>query len=431
MPKVAALLAAGILMSTSAHSAGSAGFEVALDNASVLGKGNAGVADPRDAATQIYNPAGLTQLKGSEIMASNTILLPNFEFKSASGTASDTGPVTPVYIPAFAMGFKTPIDKLTLGVSANSPYGLVTQYSSTGNFKYIGHYNQIQQIAYTVNAAYELTPSLSVSGGFSYADIDLKQNTKFNSTFISNANGLPGAFADAEGEWDLDGHGYGWNAALFWKATDRLSFGAMYRSQMRAQLNGELNVDNIQGVVMQSIFGGSSFRTSADTDITFPDSIVVGAAYDLTDQTTVELDLGWTGWSAFKQFNFAYGTSNAVLSGGNPARFGYDDTFSLNTGVTHKLNETWTVLGGYAYFTQASTETYYSNVIPDGDRHTVTTGLEYMWGKAKLSLAYAAQFTADQSVDNAVGNATANVSIDGEYDNVYHIVTTSLSYPLG
>lgn len=430
IPRIAAALAAGILMSTPVFSAGSAGIEVGLDNARVLGKGNAGVADPQDASTQIYNPAGLSQLKRNDVMAGATILVPNFEFKSASGS-DETGPVTPSYIPTVAMAFQTPVEKLTLGFSVNSPFGLANQYSSTGRFKYTGYSNQVQEIAYTLNATYEVTPSLSISGGLVYADVDLRQNTKLNSTFINNSNGVPGSFADADTESDMAGHGMGMNAAVYWKANDRWAFGALYRSRLAAHVNGDYSADNIQGGVMQAIFGGSTFHTSVDTDVIFPDSLVVGALYTINDRTNVEVDFGWTGWSNFKQFDFTYGTTNAVLSLNDPLRQTFEDAFSLNVGVSHKLNDQWTLLGGYAFFEQAATEPDYSNVFPDGDRHTLTTGLECALGKGKLSVAYAVQFTADETIDNSVGLATANTSIDGTYDTTYQIVTTSMSYPLG
>lgn len=429
--KVSAVLAVLLGMTAPVFATGSSGIEVGLDSARVLAKGNTGGADAQDASTQIYNPAGLSRLDHSEVLLGTTMLVPNFEYTSANG-ASESGPTMTSYIPTVAIALKTPVEPLSIGLSVNSPYGLANQYSSTGNFKYIGFSNEVKEIAYTINAAYAITPALSVAGGFTYADVDLRQNAKLNATYINNSNGVGGTFPDPNVEIDTEGHGYGWNAALFWQATERLSLGAVYRSKLSAHVEGEYNVDGISDVILSNfIFGNTFFRTSVDTDVVFPDSVVVGASYALTDKTTIAMDLGWTGWSHFEQFDFTYGTANAVLNLNDPLKQRFDDAISVNVGVSHKLNEQWTILGGYAFFEKAATESDYSNVFPDGDRHNVTTGFEVAIGPAKLSLAYAYQFMSEVTVDNSVGAATAGVSIDGKYDNEYHIVTASVTYPLG
>jgi long-chain fatty acid transport protein len=428
--RVAAALVVCVFFCSPVFAAGSAGIEVGLDSARIVGKGNAGVADGQDASTQIYNPAAMSMLPSSEVIAGTTILVPDFRYKSASGT-SESGPTTPSYIPTVAMALKTPIDKVTLGFSVNSPYGLVNQYSSTGSFKYTGYYNVVKEIAYTGNVAYAITPNMSIAGGFTYADVNLKQNAKLNDQFINDANGGPALrFGDTTTELDADGQGYGWNAAIFWKVNDRLSAGAMYRSRIAAHVYGEYNADNIQSPVVQSIFGGTNFKSAVETYVVLPDSFVIGAAYDITDRTNIELDLGWTGWSKFKQFDFNYATPNAVLNLNDPLKQSFDDTISVNIGVTQKLNDHWKLMGGYAYFEKASTEADYSNVFPDGDRNTVTTGLEYTSEKYKIGVSYAAQFVGEENIDNAVGAATANTSIDGTYSTVYHILVASVSYKL-
>ena len=198
-------------------------------------------------------------------------------------------------------------------------------------------------------------------------------------------------------------------------------------------MEGEYNADNIQFFVAQAIFGvlgNTSFRTSVNTDMTFPDSAVLGVNYKATDKLDVEVDFGWTGWGKWDHFDFVYGSPNAFLDGGDPSEHKFQDTISVNVGANYKLNSNWAVSAGYAFYEQAALENDYSNVFLDGDRHNVAVGLQYTTGPFSIATSYAAQFVSEVSIDNTVGNAN-NASMDGDYSGLYHVILTSTTYKFG
>ena len=414
------------VLQSMALAAGSAGIEVGLDSARALGKGNAVVADPEDASTLVYNPAGLSTLDGNQIVMGNTILVPITDYTNRSGVSED-GASLMADIPSFFMSLATPIENFKVGGGVNAPFGLKDQYSSTGAFKYTGFSSAITGMYYTLDGSYKLAPWLSVGAGGSYVDAHVRQNSKLNSNFISISNGGPAGIADANTEVDVKGHGAGWNLGVLVTPNEKWDVGFFYRSQVQAPLRGEYNADNLQGAVMTSIFGGGSFHTSADTDITFPDSAVLGVNYKATDKLNVEVDFGWTGWGKFDRFDFTYGSPNTILNVGDPSSHKFRNTLSVNVGTSYALNSNWGVMAGYAFYERAALENDYSSVFQDGDRHSVATGLQYHRDNFSISLAYASQFVADIHVDNDVGSLN-NVSIDGTYSEFYHIVTTSIAY---
>lgn len=421
-------LFAFLVPSSQAFAEGSAGIEIGLDSARSLAKGNAVVADPKDASTLVYNPAGLTRLEGNQVAINNTLIVPLTDYTNTSGRTEDSATL-PAEIPGFFMSLSTPVEPLKVGAGVNAPFGLVNQYSSTGSFRYTGFSNAIKTMYYTVDGAYEIAPWLSVGGGASYVEAHVKQNSKLNSNFITLANGGPPGTPDANTEVDVKGHGTGWNLGVLVTPNDKLDVGFFYRSQVRAALDGEYNADNLSGPIMTAIFGGSSFRTSADTDITLPGTAILGLNYKATDRLDLEVDFGWTGWGQFDHFDFTYGTTNAVLNAGDPSEHKFRNTFSLNTGLSYELNPNWDVMGGYAYYERAALEPDYSSVFQDGDRHSVAVGLQYHRDNFSIGLAYAAQFVADMHVDNSVGSIN-NVSVDGEYSSFYHVVVASITYKL-
>jgi long-subunit fatty acid transport protein len=282
---------------------------------------------------------------------------------------------------------------------------------------------------YTLDGAYELAPWLSVGGGASFVHSRVRQNSKLNSNYITLANLGPPGMPDANTETDVEGNGTGWNLGVLATPNDKFDIGFFYRSEVRVPLRGTYDADNLQGPVMTAIFGGNSFHTSADTDITFPDSAVLGVNYKATDKLNLEVDLGWTGWGKFDHFDFTYGTTNAVLNAGDPSQNKFRDAYSVNVGADYKLNSNWDVLAGYAYYERAALEEDYSSVFQDGDRHSVAVGLQYHVKNLTIGLAYSAQFVTDMHVDNNVGSIN-NVSVDGTYSNFYHVVVTSVTYKI-
>jgi long-subunit fatty acid transport protein len=203
---------------------------------------------------------------------------------------------------------------------------------------------------------------------------------------------------------------------------------------VRVPLRGEVSIDNIQGVppafIPLSVFGGSSYNTSLDSDVEFPDSVVVGLLYRLNDRLDVEVDFGWTGWEKFDRFDLTFGTSNAVLDASDPSQHAFDDTVSINVGFNYKVDDHWNLLLGYAFFEQAATEEDYSNVFPDGDRHNIAVGVQYRFDPFTIALAYSGQFVSETDIDNEVGSPNG-VSVDGEYSGFYHVFVSSITYRFG
>ncbi len=413
-----------------AFALGSAGFELATNGARSLGKANAVVADPEDPSTIAFNPAGMTQLEGNQVASSTSIIVPSTEYEGANGGISEDASVPLAYVPSTFVSLSTPIKDLKLGLGVNAPFGLQTHYESTGNFKYTGYFNEILTIGYNASAAYQIAPWLSVGGGWTYLDSDLKQVAKLNSTLITrNALLFPGfpALPDASFELDVDGHGSGWNAGILLTPHEQHSFGLFYRSQMQVEYQGTLDVDDLSGPVMTAIFGGTSFHTSADTDVTFPDSLTLGYRYSPTKEWDIEVDVSWTNWSTFDSIDIAFETTNAVLDALEPVEENFNDTISVAVGTSYDLNASWSIMAGYFYFSMAADENDYSNAIPDGDRHAASLGLQYNTARFSIDISYIAEFSSSGGIDNEVG-AAAGAVVDGDYESFVQIISMGVTY---
>ena len=404
---------------------GSSGFELATNSARSLGKANAVVADPEEPSTIVFNPAGLTKLEGNQVTVSSSVIVPIAEFEGKNGALSEDASVPASIVPATFVSLSTPIKDLKVGFGVNAPFGLQTQYDSTGNFKYTGYFNEIKTIGYNASGAYQLAPWLSVGGGWTYLESDLKQVAKLNSTFISM--GFFGSLPDIPFELDADGHGMGWNAGLLLSPHEQHTLGLFYRSPIQVEYRGTLDIDDIPFPFTPFVFPGTSFNTSVDTDITFPDSLTLGYRFSATKEWDIEVDVAWTNWSVFDRIDVAFGTSNLILDALEPMDEDFNDTISIYVGTSYDFNPTWSIMAGYFYFSMAADEDTYSNVIPDGDRHGATVGFQYNLKHFSIDVSYLAEFISSGEIDNSVGAANGAV-VDGDYDSFVQVISIGVTY---
>ena len=407
---------------------GSAGYELGTNNARSLGKANAVVADPENASTIADNPAGLTKLDGMQMSTSTTLIVPQFHYEGANGGIDEDASLTVLPVPSIFISTATPVNKLKIGGGINSPFGLQTKYSSTGSLRYTGYFNEIKNVAYNLSSAYEAAPWLSVGGGVTYMDGSFKQVAKLNSNFISTASGVPSTtLADAPFELDVNGNGWGYDLGMLITPNEHHAIGVFYRSQIQIDYEGDLAVNNLQGAVMTAVFGGSSFNTSAASDITFPASITAGYKYSPNDKFDIELDATWTDWSSFDAIDIALGTTNAVLNQLEPVNEDINDTVSINIGISYDINPTWTATTGYFYYEMPANKQNFSNAIPDGSRSGFTFGVNFNKSKFSIDISYIGEIVSSIDIDNAVGS-TNGATVDGEYSGLIHIISIGVNY---
>ncbi len=182
---------------------------------------------------------------------------------------------------------------------------------------------------------------------------------------------------------DLDGDSvdYGYNLALHFKPTDDLALALTYRSKIDLTVTGEADIVHP--------LPGSSYTGDAEVEVPLPAALNLAAAYTFNDRTTVELVFERTYWSAYKELDFDYDGSlstltlfgipsaNAIFDA--PIQKNWKDTNSYRIGVTHKLDDTWTLMAGYAYDKTPIPESTAGFELPDSDAHIFSVGARYQY----------------------------------------------------
>jgi long-chain fatty acid transport protein len=418
IPNVLRLAAAAASMAICAADARAAGFAL---NEQGSGTGNAfagGAAAAEDASTIFFNPAGLTQLPGRQLVLGISAVKPSVEFTNQGSVAALGKPLGTEggdagqwgLVPDFYASWAA-TDRLWLGIGVNSPFGLKTAYDSN----WIGRYQALDSIVTTINVnptvAFKVNDVVSIGAGINYQTIDATLTRAVNF-------GLAG-----EGSVKVSGDNsaWGWNVgALFNLGTD-MRLGVAYRSRLKYHIDGDVEFFRPAGVPAAAAPNGSIF-----TDITLPESASFSVFQKFNDQWDLMGDVTWTRWSRLENLNI-YRSNGATLQA-TPEN--WDDSWRFSLGLNYYVNSTWMLRGGVAYDQSPVSNQFRTARIPDQDRTWLAFGAQ--WKPASLpgfaiDVGYAHLFVKDASINDNQA-AAGNGILLGTYSLSADIVTLQLKY---
>jgi len=137
-----------------------------------------GAAVAEDASTVWYNPAGMTRLKGPQLVVSGHYIHPSFRasVNSAStllgapigGGGSEAG--ESAFVPNLYATYPLS-SSFVLGAGINAPFGLATDYDDTWAGRYYALRSDIKAVNANLAAAFKFNDALSVGAGVNYQSI--------------------------------------------------------------------------------------------------------------------------------------------------------------------------------------------------------------------------------------------------------------------
>ncbi|NQT81793.1 TonB-dependent receptor [bacterium] len=376
---------------------------------SISGQGqvDAVVARPQDASTVYYNPAGMVRLSPWEITAGLHSLLMDLEYTSPVGRAEEASDT--FFIPHMYFSANPPNSKFAAGLSVNAPFGLGTDWGANSFARYIAPYSELNLIMVNPNVAYSLTDNFSVAAGVDFYTAEV--------TFDRYVPGAMSPFGGPTGmdigtSLKADGDAWGWNLGLLYLLSDRVSFGASYRSKADLDLSGPLRT-----------YPASPVSLSGSLDMHLPSMLKAGLAVQPTDALTIELDADWLEWSRFK--NVPLSISPPVMPPEVSPR-DWDDVLLYSIGAQYAFKNGWKLRAGYGYAESPIPDRTYEPGIPRNDLHVVSFGAGKDLGKLSLDLACTFIMSEERKVNSDVGEPF--MTVDGAYDSLITVIGAGFSY---
>jgi long-chain fatty acid transport protein len=323
--------------STSAFSGGIYLSEIGTP-LSVGTAGVAGVTNTIGADSVFTNPAGMTLLDGDQVTGGVQLLIPTNRFDSDIATAggSDGGNAgSPVAIPSL-FAVKHLNDDWSVGFGISAPMGGGVDYGKDFVGRYQTQVSELAVISISPAAAYKVNEKLSLGAGvsFLYTDLNLHMAVK-----------QPGPFAsDGQARMDgLDDWGYQGYLGATYKANNRLTFGAVYRSEADVELEGDLN---FRGITVPPLNKLTSQLNKAKVDFTYPQMVNVGFKYQIADDLMLMADVDWEDWSEFGDTRIGLSGDASTLQSFDRD---WDDTWHLGFALAKKFAEKQAVTAGISY----------------------------------------------------------------------------------
>jgi long-chain fatty acid transport protein len=348
----------------------------------VAGAGANAVAS--DASTSFHNAAGMTRIKGNELMGTGGLLYSTIKFdpdsdtRISGGDGGDAGGPAPIVGGFYVHSLS---DKWKLGANLITIAGAVLDYDTDWTGRFLNTEVKLLTMTFYPSLAYRVNNWLSLGGGpqIMYADLEMK------------AKAPP---PRGNGEVKIDGDdvafGFGLGGLIEW--SERTRFGVVYQSEIEPEFSGDVKISG----------PGPGFEAGTDTKITFARFVKVSGYHELNDQWALLGTIGWEDWSAFDNVNIS------TSQGSKKIPRNWDDTWKFAAGVHYRPAENWMLQLGVSYDTSPVDSEDRTPDMPIDRQIRYATGVQYKWSD-KLS-------TGTQFVYADYGKAKIdNDLLKGEY----------------
>ncbi len=372
------------------------GFLIPNQDATAIGRGNAFVATADNPSAIYYNPAGISQLHGTDIQigALNYLGL-DVSYDSPTGNHADNK-FEVLTVPQIFLTISPTNLPVSFGLGVYSPFGLAVKWPNTSPLRPLAIDSKLTYLTINPVVAWQATKTLSIAAGptINYGKIQFDRGLLSGSD-VFNFKG--------------DDFDFGFTAGLLWQPSEHWSFGANYRLAAQMDFNGD------------STYKATSVSPTATANTTagvpFPEMISGGISYRPNEKWNLEFDVDYIDWKI-----------GTVKLGGTKSIFGFDLPLTLNWhpswqykfGVTRDLGDGWFVSAGYFFSGDTTSTANFTPAVPDSDLHVGSIGVGH--NAEHWHWALAAQ---------AIGGLSRNIPASSGAPGNFQIFTPAVTFSIG
>jgi long-chain fatty acid transport protein len=433
---------------TAMGQAHAAGFALMEQNASGLGNAYAGqAAAAEDASTVFFNPAGMTNIKGRQVVTAINAILPSSEFNDTGSSApfvpTPLGTVTfghptggdggdagdLAFVPNAYVSWELVPNQIWLGLGINAPFGLKTEYDDDWVGRFHATKSEVMSVNVNPTIAWKVNETFSVGGGinFQYFKADLRNQVSYSAAIFGQTLGTVLA-PRLEGESTIEGDdwGVGWNIGAMFNLSPNTRIGLAYRSSIDFELEGDASFDDVPPIPLVQ----AGFVTRDITaDVEVPESFSIGLSHYFTPRLQLLLDYTWTGWDSIQSVEIEQedGTNLAAL----PLNF--ENSYRIGAGLNYQWSDTFKLRVGLAFDKTPVKDEFRTPRLPDEDRIWATIGAQWRLSPAAVvDVGYAYIWADEAEIDLPNSDPEASRlprgNLQGDYDAHVQIFSVQMSY---
>ncbi|MBW3198105.1 OmpP1/FadL family transporter [Marinobacter nauticus] len=412
------------------------GFSLNEQSASQMGVANAGAAaNPENATTVLFNPAGMSQLSGTNISFGAAVLDIDAEAKSGAKAVNQLGGdvkgsrggdiADPAVLPNFYLTHEIN-DSIDVGFGIHAPYGLAADYENDFVGRYFADKTELTAIAFTPSIAINNGQGLSMGATLNimyaegrlskYQDIRggvyqqgiqqalaaqgvssldqlppsvqqvIQQQAQQGAANLGDAYeanfGAP--YADIEG----DDIAVNFRVGFLYELSEQTQIGFTAQTGTEFELEGEIELQGYPAPSAQSPLGVApqTLTENVTVPLAIPESATIGIRHQLNNEVTLLAGATYARWSRFKELDIYSREGQAGQVSEATGRTGDDpithiteewkNTWQFNVGGIWQATPEWALKAGYA-FDESPVDQYVTARIPSEDRHWLTLGTQW------------------------------------------------------
>jgi long-chain fatty acid transport protein len=372
------------------------GFSLNEQSASAMGTANAGTAaNPENATTALFNPAGMSQLSGTNISFGAAVLDIDAEARQSSVSAVRRNPAVPVQpatgggdiadpavLPNFYLTHEVS-DRVDVGFGIHAPYGLAADYEDDFAGRFFADKTELTAIAFTPSISVNNGNGLSVGAGINliYAEGRLSRYQDLSAVAGQAALALDEPYSDIEGDDIAATFRFG----VLYELSGMTQIGLSVQTGTDLDLDGDATISDFP--VLSSPGQTTTLTEKVRVPLAIPGSATLGLRHRFNDSFTLLAGATYARWSRFEELDIysREGQSGQVSQAigrqsGQPITHiteKWRDTWQLNLGGIWQVTPDWALKAGYAWDESPVNKQYVTARIPSQDRHWLTLGAQW------------------------------------------------------
>jgi len=357
-----------------------AGFSIFEQGAKAMGLAGAFTGQADDPSALFHNVGGLAFLDKQAFQVGVTLInVSESDFQGVEpfpGVGVTESVDTSIFTPAHFYWVRPIKDRINFGLSFNSPFGLAVEWDNPETFsgRFISTDAELVTFDISANLGFQLTDNFGIGIGVIGRSSKVGLERFAPSVNPFNQTVFNAAFVDLESDLDF---GVGFQIGILHKVGTAFSWGLSYRSTIDIDYSGDGRLTQISSgnpqldAVVASRLPFDT-RLPIETSIEFPDSANLGISVGLTQNTRLNADIIWTGWSSFDQIDLRFLTAPELST---VIREDWEDVYSYRLGLAYRSTKGRDWRFGYLRDETPQPDASVGPLLPDANRSGFTFGV--------------------------------------------------------
>jgi long-chain fatty acid transport protein len=347
------------------------GYQVRLQSNRSTGMGLTGTGLQMGASSMFFNPGALSMMETKmDFSAGLSGIISKISFQQTGQnlvSETDNKLGTPFYV----YGAGKINEKWAVGLAIYTPYGSSAKWEDDWAGRLLIQNIALQAIFIQPTISYQISDKLGIGAGLVYTTGSVKLQKGLNYG--------PDSYVELDGS----ASGIGFNLGAFYAASEKLSMGINYRSEMMMDVSGGDAKFNVPFSLGTTIPAENKFSAS----LPLPANLDFGVSYQATDKLLLAAEVNWVMWGTYETLEFTFEEKGELLNSVNPRQ--YKDTFIPRIGAEYQFNDMFTFRAGAYYDPSPTNEDYFTPETVSLDNIAFTLGLSiYPTERLSIDLSY-------------------------------------------